>query len=66
MICFTPDQTPQRTVCPRSGDPSYIVTYYIKWVTTSWTDGIEFFLSNSIQWVDYYFGSENPGMKPEV
>ena len=27
------------TVCPRSCDPFYIVTYYIKWVTTSWTDG---------------------------
>ena len=26
------------TVCPRSSDPFYIVTYYIKWVTTSWTD----------------------------
>ena len=25
------------TVCPRSSDPFYIVTYYIKWVTTSWT-----------------------------
>ena len=29
----------QSTVCPRSSDPFYIVTYYIKWVTTSWTDG---------------------------
>ena len=27
------------TVCPRSSDPFYI-TYYIKWATTSWTDGI--------------------------
>ena len=27
------------TVCPRSSDPFYIVTYYIKWVTTSWTGG---------------------------
>ena len=26
------------TICPRSSDPIYIVTYYIKWVTTSWTD----------------------------
>ena len=25
------------TVCPRSSDPFYIVSYYIKWVTTSWT-----------------------------
>ena len=27
------------TVCLRSSDPFYIVTCYIKWVTTSWTDG---------------------------
>ena len=26
------------TVCPRSLDPIYIATYYIKWVKTSWTD----------------------------
>ena len=26
------------TVCPGSSEPIYIVTYYIKWVTTSWTD----------------------------
>ena len=25
------------TVCPESSDPFYKVTYYIKWVTTSWT-----------------------------
>jgi len=25
------------TVCPRSSDPFYVVTYCIKWVTTSWT-----------------------------
>ena len=25
------------TVCPRSSDPFYIESYYIKWVTTSWT-----------------------------
>ena len=25
------------TVCPGNSDPFYIVTYYIKWVTTSWT-----------------------------
>ena len=28
------------TVCPRSSDPFYIVSYYIKWVTTSWTYSI--------------------------
>ena len=25
------------TVCPRSSEPCYIVSYYIKWVTNSWT-----------------------------
>ena len=25
------------TVCPRSSEPFYKVSYYIKWVTTSWT-----------------------------
>ena len=25
------------TVRPRSSDPFYVVTYYIKWATTSWT-----------------------------
>ena len=29
-----------RTVCPRSSGPFYVVTYYIKWVTTSWTHSI--------------------------
>ena len=29
------------TVCPGSSDSFYIVTYYMKWVTTSWTDGIK-------------------------
>ena len=24
-------------MCPRRSDPFYVVTYYIKWVTTSWT-----------------------------
>ena len=27
------------TVWPRSSDPFYIGTYFMKWVTTSWTDG---------------------------
>ena len=38
--CFTwntneKDQS-NGTICPRSSDPFYIVTYYIKLVTTSW------------------------------
>ena len=28
---------PDHTVCPGSSDPSHIVSYYIKGVTTSWT-----------------------------
>ena len=24
-------------MCPRSSDPIYVVNYYVKWVTTSWT-----------------------------
>ena len=27
----------QGTICQGSSDPFYIVSYYIKWVTTSWT-----------------------------
>ena len=27
-------------ICPRGSDPLYIVSYYIKWVTTSWTHSI--------------------------
>ena len=27
----------QNTVCPRSSNPFFRVSYYIKWVTTSWT-----------------------------
>ena len=30
----------QVTVCPRNSDRFYIVTYYIKRVTTSWTDSM--------------------------
>ena len=28
---------PVSTVCPGSSDPFHIVSYYIQWVTTSWT-----------------------------
>ena len=27
------------TIFPRSNDPFYKVTYYVKWATTAWTDG---------------------------
>ena len=32
----------KRTVCPGSSDPFYIVTYYMKWVATSWTYSMYF------------------------
>ena len=32
-----PNITFMNTICPRSLDPIYIVTYYIKWVKTPWT-----------------------------
>ena len=32
------------TVCPVSSDPFYVVTYYIKWVTTYWTHSIPGFM----------------------
>ena len=38
----------KQTVCQRSSDPLYIVTYYIKWVTTSWTDGI-FYIPSAVE-----------------
>ena len=28
------------TLCPRSSDPFYVVSYNMKWVTTSWTYSI--------------------------
>ena len=33
------------TMCPRSIDPCYIVTFNIKCVTTSWTYSISFYIS---------------------
>ena len=30
--------------CPRSSYPFYAVTYYIHWVTTSWTGSISFLM----------------------
>ena len=34
------------TVCSKSLDPFYIVTYYIKWVKTSWT----YSMTKKISW----------------
>ena len=34
------------TICPGSSDPIYIVTCYVKWVSTSWTHSSIFFSSD--------------------
>ena len=38
-------------ICPSSGYPFEIVTFYIKWVTSSWTDGTE----KTYIWAYYYY-----------
>ena len=40
LILFPRSVADFYTVCPRSSDPFYFVTYYIKWVITSWTYSI--------------------------
>ena len=32
------NETHNYTICPRSLDTIHIVTYYLKWVKTSWTN----------------------------
>ena len=34
------------TVCPKSSDPFYMISYYIKWVTTSWTYSMRHHVGN--------------------
>ena len=43
------------TVCPGSSDPFYIVTYYIKWVTTSWTHGMLVVKKGKLKWNGHVF-----------
>ena len=44
-------QHPSHTVCPSSSDPFYLVSYYVKWVTTSWTYGRNItFSASSLMW----------------
>ena len=50
---ITHKYTVVNTVCPRSSDPFYIVsfyryTYYAEWVTTSWTHSISTITSMSL------------------
>ena len=42
IIYFT-----QITVCPRSSDSFYILTYYIKWVTASWIGSSTMLIMNA-------------------
>ena len=43
------------TVCPRSSDSFFVVTYYIKWVTISWTDGSQkFSYSSHSDWIRWF------------
>ena len=51
LLDLTGTVTLRTTVCPRSCDPFYIVTYHIKWVTTSWTDGIFDTAESLLRWV---------------
>ena len=43
-------------MCLRSSDPFYRVSYYIKWVTTSWTgsifNGYDFELFNNLSYIE--------------
>ena len=33
-------QISEATICPRSSDPFYMISYYMKWGKTSWTYGM--------------------------
>ena len=43
------------TICPRSSDPFYKVSYYIKWVTTSWTHSTSQMFSGTYQVLETKF-----------
>ena len=48
LWCESPSQKSRGTICPTSSDPYYIVTYYIEWVTTSWTHSMyKFHMTNN-------------------
>ena len=64
------------TICPRSNDPFYIASKYVKWETTSWTFScsrcIHFLLSSSIlsprKFISLLLRGAGPGLweKPPV
>ena len=41
--------TVQVTICPKSSDPFYIVTYYLNWVKTFWNKVFETSMKRIIQ-----------------
>ena len=53
------ENTNINTVCPRSSDPFYLVSFYIKWVTTSWTYSIG-------SGLDYAIGCPNESIFSEA
>ena len=48
----------RNTVCPGNSDPCYVVTYYIKWVTTSGTHSTAWILH-----VSPYFWLQNAALR---
>ena len=52
----------QHTVCPGSSYPFYIVSYYIKWVTTSWTYG----MFETVVIIRNFFIGSGPVKKPDL
>ena len=59
------------TICPRRSDPFYIVSYYIKWVTNSWTDGMIFCnmfscsKHSTVSYMDRMFSTNLKRLNPE-
>ena len=47
------------SVCPRSSDPFYLVTYFKTWVTTSWTDG-------KLSFLLYLLLKAEPSLRPRL
>ena len=55
----------QDTVCPRSSVPFNILSYYIKWVSTTWTYRTLFFFTNiGIDYVIQSLGEINEPRAP--
>ena len=53
------------TLCPRTSDVFYVVTYNIKWVTTSWTHSIYIHSSLVPVYIIYNKSDHNYAIKIE-